>query len=127
LWDLERRRELARLVHSTSGAEIAFSAEGRYLATTDGPLVRVWRTDGAEVARVEHLSRVSNVAFSPRGDLLSFARVTPNGDNAIHFLPWRAEQLVNETCQRLTRNLDEAEWREYVGAEKYRKTCPNLP
>ena len=68
----------------------------------------------------------SHVAFSPDGDLLSFARVTPGGDSAIHLLLWRPEQLTREACQRLTRNLDEGEWRGYIGTEPYRKTCPSL-
>ena len=105
---------------------MAFSADGRHVATTEAALVRIWRTDGAEVARIEHLSKVTQVAFSPNGDLISFARVTPDGDSAIHVLLWRPEQLITEACQRLTRNLDAAEWREYLGTGQYGKTCPNL-
>ncbi len=77
--------------------------------------------------RIEHLSGVTGVVFTPGGDLLSFARVTSDGANALHVLPWRVEQLITEACQRLTRNLDPAEGREYMGGETYRKTCPNLP
>jgi WD40 repeat protein len=126
LWDLARKRKLAALPHHNSDTSVAFSADGQFVATTDDMVVRVWKTDGREVARIEHLSKVTKVAFGPEGDLLSFARVAPEGDSAIHVLRWRPEQLIGEACQRLTRNLDPDEWREYIGTEPYRKTCPNI-
>jgi hypothetical protein len=39
----------------------------------------------------------------------------------------RPEDLIAEACSRLTRNLTHAEWRQYIGEEEYRPTCPNLP
>ena len=39
----------------------------------------------------------------------------------------RPADLVTEACARLTRNLTTEEWRQYVGDEPYRVTCPNLP
>ena len=41
---------------------------------------------------------------------------------------WRAEDLIEQACTRLRRNLSRAEWRQYVGnGEPYRKLCPALP
>jgi hypothetical protein len=37
------------------------------------------------------------------------------------------KDLIDEACARLTRNLTPEEWRQYLGDEPYRKTCPNLP
>ena len=127
LWDIARKRLLASLPHRNSDSAMAFSGDGQFIATTDDMLVRVWKMDGTEVARIEHVSKVTQVAFSPDGDLISFARVTPQGDAAIHVLSWRPQQLIDEACQRLTRNLDPAEWRTYLGTETYRKTCPKGP
>ena len=126
LWEIAGKQRLARLAHSNIDSAVAFSRDGEHLATTDGTFVRIWKTDGREVAKIEHLGKVAQVAFSPEGDLLSFAPATPEGESAIHLLLWRPEQLTSEACQRLTRNLTADEWREYVGAETYRKTCPNL-
>jgi hypothetical protein len=126
LWDIAGKRRLARLALRESGSAVAFSPDGEHVATTDGNFVRIWSMDGREVARIEHLSRVTRVAFGAGGDLLSFARVTADGESAVHLLLWRPEQLIGEACQRLTRNLDPDEWREYIGAEPYRKTCPNI-
>ena len=126
LWDIMGKRRLARLTHRETDSAVAFSRDGEHLATTDGNIVRVWQPDGREIARIEHSSKVTGVAFGPEGELLSFARITPEGESAVHLLRWRPQQLIDEACQRLTRNLDADEWREYIGAEPYRKTCPNL-
>jgi WD40 repeat protein len=124
VWDVARQRQLAQLAHSESGGTAAFSDDGKYVATTDGAFVRVWTVSGREMARIEHGSRVAGVAFSPAGDLISFARLTPDSTNALQVLPWRPEHLMAEACSRLARNLDEAEWRQYLGSEPYRETCP---
>jgi len=39
----------------------------------------------------------------------------------------RAEDVVAGACTRVERNLTPKEWKEYLGNEPYRKTCPNLP
>ena len=39
----------------------------------------------------------------------------------------RAEDLIAETCVRLTRNLTAEEWKQYLADIPYRKTCPDLP
>jgi hypothetical protein len=33
--------------------------------------------------------------------------------------------MIAEACDRLGRNLNREEWRQYLGNEPYRKTCPN--
>ena len=126
LWDIAGKRRLARLSLRETGSAVAFSRDGEHVATTDGNFVRIWKTDGREVARIEHLSKVTHVAFGSEGDLVSLARVTAEGESAVHLLLWRPEQLISEACQRLARNLDADEWREYIGAEPSRKTCPNI-
>jgi len=40
---------------------------------------------------------------------------------------WRPEDLIAEACARLTCNLTREEWRQYIGDEPYRPTCPELP
>jgi WD40 repeat protein len=123
VWDVTRPRQLAQLAHSESGGSVAFSYDGKHVATTNGAFVRVWTVDGREMARIEHGADVAGVAFSPSGDLMSLARLTPNSSHALQLLPWTPEQLITEACARLTRNLDPAEWRQYLGSEQYRNTC----
>ena len=42
------------------------------------------------------------------------------------WLLW-SEDLITEACNRLTRNLNLEEWKQFFPNEQYRKTCTNLP
>jgi WD40 repeat protein len=53
--------------------------------------------------------------------------VTINDRNTVRVWLLRQDDLIEEACRRLPRNLSEGEWREYVGDAAYRKTCPELP
>ena len=75
LWDLEGRRgERLFETHSRAGDPVAFSSDGRMLATTgaDGA-VRVWDVEtGRELHRLGGpRDRLTGVAFSPDGRLLA--------------------------------------------------------
>jgi len=37
------------------------------------------------------------------------------------------EEIVSDTCARISRNLSESEWKQYLGDEPYKKTCPTVP
>lgn len=41
--------------------------------------------------------------------------------------PTQPEDLIADACSRLTRNLTLDEWRQYLGEDPYRATCPSLP
>jgi hypothetical protein len=50
------------------------------------------------------------------------------GYDSVKYWPLPPEgSLVEEACRRLTRNLTQAEWKEFLSDEKYRKTCQSLP
>jgi uncharacterized protein YpmB len=66
---------VAAMSHTVSVCPIAFSPDGKYLATVSGDTTaRVWdATSGKEVARMNHKKWVSWVAFSPDGKYLATA------------------------------------------------------
>jgi hypothetical protein len=102
---------------------VAFSPDGRWLATgSDG--ARVWEAaTGQEVIWMAREKQVGSVAFSPDGRWLATGS---NDRTARVWLLW-PEDLIAEACSRLTRNLTYEEWQYHIGNEPYRPTCPDLP
>jgi WD40 repeat protein len=90
LWEVASGQERARLRHgiavlglsfsrSFGVSGVAFSPDGRLLATGADPAARLWEVaSGQERARLPHPGQVNRVAFSPDGRLLA----TGGSDNS---------------------------------------------
>jgi WD40 repeat protein len=108
-----------------------FSANGQYLAAAgqDG-MVRVWELPGGqEVTRLEQVE-MDAIVVSPEGKYLATlrrGRGDTSGGSTVRVWPLQQPELITEACARLTRNLTEAKWQQYIGREPYRKTCPHRP
>jgi hypothetical protein len=77
---------------------------------------------GAPIGRLEGPSiLVYNLAFSPDGALLA------SGGDTVMIWEVDVDAWQTKACQVANRNLDEQEWRQYVGDEEYHVTCPGLP
>jgi WD40 repeat protein len=84
----------------------------------------VWDVaSGRELARIPHDEGVLDAAFSPDGKYIA----SGSYDRSARLWLWRAEDLVEEACARLTRNLSAEEWSRYIGVEPFRDTCLGLP
>jgi WD40 repeat protein len=107
VWSVPGRRH-AELSHPCGVTDVAFSPDGKMLATTcaDG-FLRVWRlSDHREVTRIRSLYKATQVSFSPGGRYVA----TPGEAHA-----WRPKDLLDEASRRMTRELDPEERRRFLG------------
>lgn len=125
IWDPRSGREIVSMLHEDQAWSVSFSQDSNYLVTaSDDYTTRVWEVPaGKELSRIRH-------AYPPY-----FATFTADSRNLVSltldevlsvWLLW-PEDLINESCRRLSNNLSREEWSQYIGNEPYRKTCPNLP
>ena len=121
-------KEITRLNHEGRIFDVQFSADGRYIATggEDGRTRVFEAATGKEIARLPHQGSVWRVQFSPDERSLRSLVSTP-GHLGVFSDPLVSEDLILETCRRLTRNLTSTEWKTYFPDAPYHKTCREIP
>ena len=76
------------------------------------------------LSELTHDGDVWDFAFSPDSRWL----ITASADHAARVWALKPNDMIDEACARLTRNLkQEEEWKQYMRGKPFRKTCPNLP
>jgi len=125
VWEVATGRVVASMTHDSNVRTVAFSRDGKYVVSgSRDNTVRVWEwAIEKEVTRIILADRVNSVAFSPDGKYV----VSGAEDKVVRVWLWRSEDLIEKACARATRNLNRAEWRQYMGDVPYRAVCPDLP
>jgi WD40 repeat protein len=116
-------------VASAGVTEVALSGDGARLFATGG-LSRLWNVDqkapegtAVSIPTADGFpSSTTGAAFSPDGRWLATA-----SDEGVLLWDLDLDSVVRKACPAAGRNLTCAEWREALGGEPYRKTCPELP
>jgi WD40 repeat protein len=125
VWDAKTGLEVSRMTHDYVIISVTFSPDGKYAASGDDKTARVWEVmTGREVARITHDNLVNSIAFSPDG-----RHVASSGyDKTTRVWLYHPEDLVDNSCARVVRNLNRDEWKLYIGdALPYQAVCLNLP
>ncbi|SDW11624.1 NACHT domain-containing protein [Nitrosomonas communis] len=129
LWDAYTGQPVGEplLGHEARVNSVAFSADShRIVSGSHDMMLRLWDVNsGLPMGNPMpgHLGWVSSTVFSPDGTRI----VSGSADKTVRL--WPATVTWSETlCNKLTRNMSQMEWHEWVSPEiKYRKQCPDLP
>jgi len=126
--------DLLRKLQSLAGSGIsavqfgrwqeAFTPDRRYLVKVgrfDGVPNILQARDGQLFSQIDTPRGLNAAAFSPEGSYLAMAT-----DRIARLLFWRTEDLIDDACQRVARNLTRTEWDKYVGIGPRQPTCPEI-
>ena len=122
VWGTATGKEIARMTHDDSVLWVKFSPDGKFVISGSADkTVRVWDAiSGKEITRMNPDTRFAYGTFSPDGKYVI--------DNTAHVWFWRPEDLLSNACAYLPRNLNRAEWEQYIGGGlPFQAVCSNLP
>jgi WD40 repeat protein/uncharacterized caspase-like protein len=131
IWDVVTAQELTSLTSEDGIASLQYSADGKYVLTSSSKgRASLWEaSSGRALAWAPAAPDIKEVLLSPDGRYLAMTSAQGHGSHLLYSLhAWQTEDLLQQACTRLRRNLTAEEWRENLGeAETYQKTCPALP
>ena len=86
-----------------------------------GDKVEIWNIARRELVTVIEDIDVAAAKFSPDGKYLMIEGRRPSSyfDGVQLLLLWRPQDLINEACARVMRNMAEREWRQFFGNDAY--------
>jgi hypothetical protein len=113
--------------HRRDVLSVAFSPDGRYVMSGSADrTLRLWEVATGQPVGTPwegHGGKVVGVAFSPDGRHM----VSSSEDGSLRLWPAPAV-WPDELCKKLTRNMSEQEWDEWVSPDiDYVVQCPRLP
>jgi WD40 repeat protein len=124
---IELIRDLANWINIPIGATPAehSSPNGRWLAERGGPdSIELKASDAPDRPGIPHRAGgVIDMAFSREGRWL----VTTSLDGAARVWALNREDMIAESCARLTHDLSEDDWHHFLGKESFIPVCQGLP
>lgn len=121
--DLDTGKMRTPLMHEQSVDALRISPEHGILATITRDRVSIWNyTNGELLSQFVNRDYFTDLRFTDNGRYL----LTGSRDHSAVLWLWKTEDLRDEACERLGRNLTPSEWAQYLSAKPYENTCPNL-
>ena len=106
---------------------MAASDNAAYFATISADEdARIWETQsGHLLRRIPYAGDLMGVAVSRDGRRFAVLG-NDQDDRAIEVDEIRPADVAAAACEKVGRNLTRNEWRQYLGDEPYRPTCPSI-
>ncbi len=130
-----RTNSILRVVaaHSVRILDVKFSPDDRQIATSSMDwTLKIWDANNftnLPVVINKHEAFVLSIAFSPDGKyIVSSSAVNEKKPNnpLVCVWPAHASFMAEQMCGKISRNLTQREWENYVSYDiPYQKTCPN--
>jgi WD40 repeat protein len=128
LFEVGTGRQTVRFSHQFSVKSVVFSPDNLLLATaSDHTRAAVFEIGSRRnIAQIDTKYRIGALRFT--NDVNGLDIITTGGDfTSVQRHLLHTEDLIRNACSRLTRNLTEKEWMQYLENEPYQRTCLNLP
>jgi WD40 repeat protein len=123
-WDLPSGARRSSITASDDIELIIPDPSSASFATLIHGHLTVWdSTNGARVSQLPDTGYIRSATFSPDGRYL----LTGYDEHSAALWFWRADDLRDQACARITRNLSHEEWARWFPGQAYRPICPNLP
>ncbi|MFI6500538.1 hypothetical protein [Nonomuraea typhae] len=122
LWDVARLARVSTLAGSTGRFyAMTFSPDGRTLAVADSLTVTVWDVGAGHriAALTGHTGPIRALSFSPDGRHL----VSAGADQTAILWDTDPHRTRTAICASLTRDLNRAEWTQFLSDLPYGRTC----
>jgi WD40 repeat protein/energy-coupling factor transporter ATP-binding protein EcfA2 len=108
------------------------SPDRKYLVAKDH-FTEIWELepDSKDTSKLMFKYNKAIAQFPERGDKYIFSAdgkyLAALSSREAWFWLWDPQLLVAAACQRLSSNISEEQWHEYVGERNYRSVCENIP
>jgi WD40 repeat protein len=132
LWDISSKKAISKLIrgHEAEVNDIRFNNKYYQMATAsnDGTL-KIWDTRDLTTPPINFLDNdgfVMAIEFSPDGELIISGTYGDKGPNNLVGRPTNVNQMAQDMCSMVSRNLTADEWSTYVAKDiPYEQTCTN--
>jgi WD40 repeat protein len=123
VWDPLTGEKIFQIKHDGIVQRVAFSPDGKYIISGDDKTSRIVEVaTGQKIALLNHNNLVKAVAISPDD------RYALSGgfDKTARVWLWHPDDLIQQTCANMFRNLTQEEWNTYLPNRPYQAICPEL-